>query len=81
MTGRKGRLVRDAATGKVHFENRNAGLAGTSLEMVNIRERDLFNAGNKCVAVISEAASSGISLHADRRFGNQKRRVRSYIYI
>jgi len=41
----------------------------------NIHERDLFQRGVKRIAIISEAASAGISLHADRRFGDAPRRV------
>jgi len=69
MTGRKGRLVRrkDGESG-VKWEARNASGVdkGSSLEMINILERKMFLSGEKLVAVISEAASAGISLHADR---------------
>ena len=72
MTGRKGRLVRrrDGEAG-VKWEARNASGVdkGSSLEMINILERKMFLSGEKLVAVISEAASAGISLHADRCFG------------
>ena len=57
----------------VRYEKRNAD--GGSLETANLRERDAFNNGSKHVAIISDAASAGISLHADRRFKNQRRRV------
>jgi hypothetical protein len=73
MTGRQGRIVRDA-DGKLVYAMRNAG-ADIPLYQRNIYERDLFLKGKKKIAIISEAASAGISLHADRRVKNQLRRV------
>ncbi|KAK7232597.1 hypothetical protein SO694_00035161 [Aureococcus anophagefferens] len=72
LTGRKGRMIRNDA-GKVVYEHRNAN--GISLEMQNMHEKKCFCDGEKLVAIISEAASAGISLQADRRIPNQRRRV------
>ncbi|KAI4333252.1 hypothetical protein L6164_018085 [Bauhinia variegata] len=73
MTGRRGMLVR-AANGKgVTYQARNT--KDVTMEMVNMHEKQLFMDGKKSVAIISEAGSAGVSLQADRRAINQKRRV------
>lgn len=74
MTGRKGRVVMDDKTGEFRYESRSTD-ESVSLEMLNCTEKDRFMNGDKFVAVISEAASSGISLQADRRVKNRRRRV------
>ncbi|XP_033106947.1 protein strawberry notch-like isoform X2 [Anneissia japonica] len=68
MTGRKHRIVCDNGnfTYKARSEN---------IDKVNIIEKEGFMKGEKYVAVISEAASSGISLQADKRVENKRRRV------
>ncbi|XP_064030834.1 protein strawberry notch homolog 2 isoform X2 [Pogoniulus pusillus] len=72
MTGRKGRVV-SRADGSVVFESRAE--QGLSIDHVNLKEKERFMKGEKLVAIISEASSSGISLQADRRVRNQRRRV------
>ncbi|XP_073542075.1 protein strawberry notch homolog 2 isoform X3 [Phyllobates terribilis] len=71
MTGRKGRVVRRIEG--VGFESRAE--QNLSIDNVNLREKERFMNGTKLVAIISEASSSGISLQADRRVKNQRRRV------
>ncbi|KAI9590456.1 hypothetical protein GQX74_008623 [Glossina fuscipes] len=72
MTGRKGRVVQ-ADDGSIQYESRSE--QDVPLETLNITEKQRFMDGEKDVAIISEAASSGISLQSDRRVRNQRRRV------
>ncbi|XP_072524668.1 protein strawberry notch homolog 2a isoform X2 [Salminus brasiliensis] len=72
MTGRKGRVVRRPDS-RVQYESRAE--QGLTIDHVNVKEKERFMGGEKLVAIISEAASSGISLQADKRVQNQRRRV------
>ncbi|RHY55925.1 hypothetical protein DYB34_001416 [Aphanomyces astaci] len=68
LTGRRHRIV--LSHGAYVMKSR-----GLNLDQVNQDERQAFMRGQKLVAIISDAASTGISLHADRRCQNQRRRV------
>ncbi|XP_044173976.1 protein strawberry notch homolog 1-like [Acropora millepora] len=72
MTGRKNRVVSNE-DGTISYESRSK--QDVPLELLNIAEKKRFMDGEKNVAVISEAASSGVSLQADRRAKNQRRCV------
>ncbi|XP_068609448.1 protein strawberry notch homolog 1 [Brachionichthys hirsutus] len=72
MTGRKGRVVSND-DGSITYESRSE--LDVPVEVLNLTEKQRFMDGEKNIAIISEAASSGISLQADRRVKNQRRRV------
>lgn len=84
LTGRKSRIVRRRPAGAFAIAAQNnkdvyriekRGDSEGSAKALNVREKELFMSGKKLVAVISDAASTGISLHADKRAANQRRRV------
>uniref|UniRef100_A0A8D3BPU8 Protein strawberry notch homolog 1 n=1 Tax=Scophthalmus maximus TaxID=52904 RepID=A0A8D3BPU8_SCOMX len=72
MTGRKGRVVTND-DGSISYESRSE--LDVPVEILNLTEKQRFMDGEKNISIISEAASSGISLQADRRVKNQRRRV------
>ncbi|KAG2496337.1 hypothetical protein HYH03_005567 [Edaphochlamys debaryana] len=71
MTGRTKRMERQG-DGKWKYVPRSTG---GSVDRANLTEKDSFQAGDKLVAIISDAASTGISLQADRSKPNQRQRV------
>eukprot|EP00752_Nemacystus_decipiens_P001612 g1572.t1 len=72
MTGRTERMVR-ADNGSVYLEKRDANNTA-GLEDQNNFERAQFNKGEKRIAIISDAASAGVSLHANKIYPENKRR-------
>ncbi|CAM9374360.1 unnamed protein product [Chrysoparadoxa australica] len=74
MTGRKGFLM-TSPEGKTVYQRRNAR-NGESMDRQNLYERAKFQNDEKRVAIISDAASAGISLQVRAiKAKNQRRRV------
>ncbi len=73
ITGRTRRLVRDPRTGKVEYKKRAE--EGVAMTRANVHSMERFQAGRCRVAIISDAGSLGISLHASNRAANRQRRV------
>lgn len=73
LTGRSRRLIRENDTSRVVYKKRAP--EGVPMDSVNIYEMEQFQTGRKRIAIISDAASMGISLHASNRAENKQRRV------
>jgi hypothetical protein len=73
LTGRTRRLIRDSNNGQVQYKRRNP--EGVAMDRTNVYEMAQFQSGKKRIAIISDAASTGISLHASNREENRQRRV------
>jgi hypothetical protein len=72
MTGRKKRLIR-TMSGSLEYRPRQ--LPGVPSKLVNLHEKNAFQNGDKRIAIMSEVASTGDSLHAGQCVGNKQRRL------
>jgi protein strawberry notch len=73
LTGRTRRLIRDPRSGRVEYKKRAP--EGVPMNRVNLHEMRKFQDGRCRVAILSDAGSIGISLHASNRAPNHERRV------
>lgn len=72
MTGRKKRLIR-TSSGTLEYRPRQLG--GVPSKLINLHEKNAFQNGDKRIAIMSEVASTGDSLHAGKQVGNKQRRL------
>ncbi|MBX3282044.1 MAG: strawberry notch family protein [Acidobacteria bacterium] len=72
MTGRKKRLIR-TLSGILEYRPRQ--LPGVPSKLINLHEKNAFQNGDKRIAIMSEVASTGDSLHAGCHVGNKQRRL------
>src|SRR5207244_4551494 len=72
LTGRTRRLIRDLR-GHVEYKKRNP--EGVAMHRTNVHEMAQFQLGKKRVAIISDAARMGISLHGFTVAQNRRTRV------
>lgn len=72
MTGRKKRLIR-TTSGTLEYRPRQ--LPGVPSKLINLHEKNAFQNGDKRIAIMSEVASTGDSLHAGCQVGNKQRRL------
>ena len=72
MTGRKKRLIRTLG-GKLEY--RAHQIPGVPNRLINLHEKNCFQNKDKRIAIMSEVASTGDSLHASRKVRNQDRRL------
>jgi hypothetical protein len=73
ITGRSRRLIRDSYSGQMQYKKRAP--EGVAMQRVNVHSMEQFQAGKTRVAIISDAGSIGISLHASNRAPNHQRRI------
>src|SRR5258708_20014163 len=71
ITGRTRRLIRDSQTQKTEYKKRAP--EGVAMHRVNVHGMEQFQDGKCRVAIISDAGSMGISLHASNRAANRQR--------
>jgi hypothetical protein len=72
ISGRRKRLIRDPRNNEVRYVSRAP--KGVPMNKINIHENEQFQNGNKRIAIITAAGSTGISLHSSLNAINQQRR-------